>query len=1081
MHALKGLVLKNLVAGPEAVCFTPSKPDASSQQNPMKNYQDAFISYGRADSKQFAIHLHQRLTDQGYNIWLDQNDIPLGVDFQNQIDAGITTSDNFLFIIAPHAVNSPYCLKEIEAAVQLNKRIIPLLHVEQIDQATWQQRYPNKPLEAWEEYQAKGLHSSFGNLHPAIARINWVYFREGIDDFEKSLAGLVEIFSRQKDYVRQHTQLLVKAQEWEQYQRQSSYLLVGEARAAAEAWLRTRFDQEQPPCEPTDLHCEYICESTKNADNLMTDVFLSFAEADGATMQRLARHLQRQAFTLWRRQSDVASGDEYQEQMNRGIEEATNIVFLMSSVSVKSPLCLGEIAYAASLKKRIIPIQLAAISANEIPAALQGIQTIALDLSQDEAAYPKKVADLIRVLRQDATYYEQRKILLSKALKWKRQKYNPSILLRGRNLQQAQAWLEAARNHPQNPPIPILEEFITASTQLPPDTALDAFLCYSRSDVDFARKLNSGLQIQGKTTWFDQELISGTTQAQSDGSLDFQAEVAKGIEQANNFLIILSANSVYSTRCLGQLEQAQKLGKRLVPLLLQDMETAILPPALVKVPWVDFRKHGGDFFTNFGELTRSLDADPEHVRQHTRLLLKALEWEREGKDDDYLLRGKELPLATNWLGQAPGKEPPPTDLQRLYIQQSEALPHRTLKPVTAAFTSLVAGVMVCLLRWGGLLQAGEIAAYDQLLRSRPSEPPDSRITVVAVDEISIQMLNDRYEPGRGTLPDPALDDLLRLLHQHRPQLIGLDFIRDYPAQPGLAKRLQQIPNLMGVCQLGVEEGNISSSSLRPMPELPPERVGFANLVSDRGSYIRRQNLIQAPDGANCNTLEAFGLLLTRQYLEKLGIAYTSPLDENNELTKVMKFGNVLVPSLWDGTAYGQNQVAGGYQAMVNYRTPGGDASKFATVVSVRDVLTNQVDPNFIRDRIVLIGYTATTIAKADYFNTPYGGMPGVMVHGQMVSQLISAVLDGRPLIWWLPRWGETLWIFAWTTLGGLIGWRSPRLLVLLVALGGTAVLLYLCCFILLTATGGWLPLLPAALALFAASFGVGFLTYRLRH
>lgn len=220
--------------------------------------------------------------------------------------------------------------------------------------------------------------------------MNWVYFREGIDDFETSLAGLVEIFSRQKDYVRQHTHLLIQAQEWEQYQRQSSYLLVGEAREAAEAWLRTRFDQEQPPCEPTDLHCEYICESTKNADNLMTEVFLSFAEADGATMQRLARHLQRQAFTLWRGQSDVTSGDEYQEQIHRGIEEATNVIFLMSSVSVKSPLCLGEITYASSLKKRIIPIQLEAIAANEIPAALQGIQTITLDPSQDEAAYQKK-------------------------------------------------------------------------------------------------------------------------------------------------------------------------------------------------------------------------------------------------------------------------------------------------------------------------------------------------------------------------------------------------------------------------------------------------------------------------------------------------------------------------------------------------------------------------------------------------------------------------------------------------------------------------------------------------------------------
>lgn len=55
----------------------------------MPEFYHAFISYGRADSKEFAIKLYHCLTKAGFNIWLDQNDIPLGVDFQNQIDDGI--------------------------------------------------------------------------------------------------------------------------------------------------------------------------------------------------------------------------------------------------------------------------------------------------------------------------------------------------------------------------------------------------------------------------------------------------------------------------------------------------------------------------------------------------------------------------------------------------------------------------------------------------------------------------------------------------------------------------------------------------------------------------------------------------------------------------------------------------------------------------------------------------------------------------------------------------------------------------------------------------------------------------------
>lgn len=62
----------------------------------MLEFDNAFISYGRADSKAFAMKLYQDLTEAGFQIWFDRNDIPLAVDFQNQIDDGIEKSHNFL-------------------------------------------------------------------------------------------------------------------------------------------------------------------------------------------------------------------------------------------------------------------------------------------------------------------------------------------------------------------------------------------------------------------------------------------------------------------------------------------------------------------------------------------------------------------------------------------------------------------------------------------------------------------------------------------------------------------------------------------------------------------------------------------------------------------------------------------------------------------------------------------------------------------------------------------------------------------------------------------------------------------------
>jgi CHASE2 domain-containing sensor protein len=67
-------------------------------------------------------------------------------------------------------------------------------------------------------------------------------------------------------------------------------------------------------------------------------------------------------------------------------------------------------------------------------------------------------------------------------------------------------------------------------------------------------------------------------------------------------------------------------------------------------------------------------------------------------------------------------------------------------------------------------------------------------------------------------------------------------------------------------------------------------------------------------------------------------------------------------------------------------------------------------PNLVKGRIVLIGTTAESFK--DSFPTSYRAsqrsqkMPGVMIQAHMVSQIINAVLEQRPLLWWWPSWGE---------------------------------------------------------------------------
>jgi hypothetical protein len=743
----------------------------------MKTFFDAFISYGRADSLAFGRKLYDRLREQGLNIWFDQNDIPLGVDFQNQIDDGIEKADNFLFIIAPHSINSPYCGKEIELAIRRKKRIIPLLHVEQIDRDIWQQRKPQGTDEDWEAYKAKGLHSSFNNMHQAIGKINWVYFREGIDDFEKSLAGLTELLNRHADYVEKHTQFLTKALEWERQQKQHRWLLIGDEKKQAEAWLKIRFKDEQPPCLPADLHCEYITESIKNGNNLMTQVFVSYAEPDKVMMEKIRNSLRRESLTVWTNTTDIQTGEAFEAAIQRGIEQADNVVYLLSPDSLDSHFARKELEIALSLNKRIIPILVRETSAEKMPNALQNLQNIDLTDNEQEDDYLLDESQLLKILHQDEAYYNEHKVLLTKALKWERQHKNPSILLRGYNLRSAEAWLKVAQKRSQHPPTPLQEEFIAESLRQPPAESLDVFISYSRADSDLARKLNEELQLQGKTTWFDQESIAS--------GADFAQEIHQGIQVCDNFLFILSPRSVTSPYCAREVEYAAGLNKRFVTVLHQPIDSAELHPELAKVQWIDFNQNDRDFNANFNQLVRTIDTDREHLRNHTKWSQRSLEWEQKKKTKDLLLRGSELAVAEVWLKetQAQKKQPAATELQKAYIAKSGGHKRQNRLLLAGAVVSVMGVVTALWLnaeRIATIATLRENAARAQLLLSiDPVEALILAIQATGQSKSSLFTSQTVLPQVQSILRDASEDARERnLLQGHEDEVMSVAFSPD---------------------------------------------------------------------------------------------------------------------------------------------------------------------------------------------------------------------------------------------------------------------------------------------------------------
>jgi len=707
-------------------------------------HKEIFISYGRKDSLSFAHYLQQRLCDRGYSVWFDFESIPGGVDYQKKIDDGIEKADNFVFIISPHATNSPYCRKEIERAIALKKRIIPIMHVEAISRATWQQRHPQGTDTDWAAYQATGAHSCFTHMHPEIAKINWnqVTFPGGEQDFnEAAFEALIEIVQRENLYVHQHTQLLTAALAWQRHQEQSQYLLIGQARQQAEMWLAVRFKDELPPCQPTDLHYEFITESIKNANNLMTQVFIAHAEEDRAIAETVRRTLMRAGITTWVNYDDIAYDTNLDDAMTRGVEEADNVVFVMSPHSLLSISCRQHIDLAVSLHKRIIILYAGHVRDDQIPPALAPLPRIDLTDNESDADYLKDESDLLRTLQHEATYHTEHKVLLTKALKWERQQHNPCILLQGYELEHAIHWLKVAQQSPIYGPTPLQVEFIQASQRQPSGIARDVFISYSRTDSGFARKLNDALQRHGKRTWFDQESIAS--------GADFQQEIYKGIEVSHHFLFVISPASIRSAYCAAEVGYAASLHKRIVTVRHCPVEAADLDqhPDLANVQWVDFYASGNEFTVPFQELLRTLETDPEHLHAHTRYLQRAIEWHQGDRKESLLMRGDDLEQAETWLTQSEGKDPQPTALQREFIHNSRTVEDANqqaveiLRKAARGAKRLVAGAVLL-----GGLAAGGAAWYAQARIAQANvqvRNAELRAQMIEIDNLLTANRNDK--------------------------------------------------------------------------------------------------------------------------------------------------------------------------------------------------------------------------------------------------------------------------------------------------------------------------------------------------
>jgi WD40 repeat protein len=212
----------------------------------------------------------------------------------------------------------------------------------------------------------------------------------------------------------------------------------------------------------------------------------------------------------------------------------------------------------------------------------------------------------------------------------------------------------------------------------------DVFISYSRKDIDFAQKLTERLAETGRDIWVDWEDIAR--------GADWLHEIYAGIESSDTFVFIVSEHSLTSEICNQEIKHARQHQKRIISVILRDITKDTQLEQYVKAHWFDaawiqlaqenwktlgqsnwlFFNADDKFDHEFEVLIDALETDLEYLKVHTRLLLRALEWEAAGKSSSSLLKDEEIDSAEAWLksGIDENKQPTPTELHSLYITAS---------------------------------------------------------------------------------------------------------------------------------------------------------------------------------------------------------------------------------------------------------------------------------------------------------------------------------------------------------------------------------------------------------------------------
>lgn len=341
----------------------------------------------------------------------------------------------------------------------------------------------------------------------------------------------------------------------------------------------------------------------------------------------------------------------------------------------------------------------------------------------------------------------------------------------------------------------------------------DVFISYSRKDKEFVQVLHQALVESKYDAWIDWQDIPPTA--------DWWAEIEAGIEAADAFIFVISPDSVISRVCNREIEHAVNNHKRIVPVVRHSrVNSAEIHKALRQHNWLYFRKED-DFQSAFLSLVDALNLDLAYTKHHTRLLVKALEWERKQRRDDLLLRGKDLEEAELWLTSSlqSQPEPAPTEQHITYIHKSrevEIANHRLVEAGEKAkrLVRVGTGILASALALASIVSVMTFRALRELREAKVS---------TRLQQDSTYVLNK--------FSSAPLDALLLAVENGKElqNLVGKRALERYPTTQPLVALRTILDNIHEKNQIKAHDSAIWSMDVSPTQELIATTDAYGNV------------------------------------------------------------------------------------------------------------------------------------------------------------------------------------------------------------------------------------------------------------